>query len=305
MKNQRLKAYARLPFIFGGASLSGKGGGYGFGEISESDSQDLLHFAYDQEIRVFDTAPIYGFGESEKRIGQFCKSKRENCFIISKGGVSWHSSKRVNMTNSPDVIEKMLHDSLRRLDSDYIDLYMIHWPDPHVDIRHPMEVLSRAKEKGIIKHLGLCNTNRDEISKATEIDSIEFIQSECNVFNQDPYLEIESILKEKEITFMSWGSLDKGILTKRVDRNRKFDSYDARSWAPWWKKMDKESKWKKVEELEKLCKKHEISLLKYALHHNLNFSYLDYVLCGPKSRTQLEQIISVLETPIHPEIYES
>ncbi|MFZ8932844.1 MAG: aldo/keto reductase [Bacteriovoracaceae bacterium] len=304
MKNQILNEYSELPFIFGGASLSGDSGGYGFGQISSKDSQQLLEFCYESSLRVFDTAPIYGFGESEETIGSFVKGKREDCFLISKGGVSWHNSKRVNMTNEPKVIETMIHESLTRLNTDYIDLYMIHWPDERVDIRRALEVLVKAKEKEKIKHIGLCNTNLDDINKANELERIQFIQSELNYFNQAPYNDTKDYLQNEDVTFMSWGTLDKGILTKRAHKQRKYDSSDARSWAPWWKKMDKNSKYERVEKLEKSLLNYGVSLLEFALHYNLSFEYLDYVLVGAKKPQQLYEIVKALKKEIPKELKE-
>ena len=125
---QLLKRLSKLPLAFGGAAISGEGGGYGFGDISESAAIDLLKEAYDLGFTIFDTAPIYGFSLSEKRMGKAFKSMRDKVFIVSKSGVTWNESKRVDMTNDPKVARLMLEQSLRDLESDYIDLYMIHWP---------------------------------------------------------------------------------------------------------------------------------------------------------------------------------
>jgi len=164
-----LNSISKIPLAFGGAAISGEGGGYGFGDINENDSIELLNSAYDKGIRIFDTAPIYGFGLSEVRMGKAFKQTRDKVFIVSKSGVTWGENKRVDMTNDPVVTTKMLEQSLRDLQSDYIDLYMIHWPDTRVDIRRPLEVLAKAKHQGKIKHIGLCNTNIADLEKGSEI----------------------------------------------------------------------------------------------------------------------------------------
>lgn len=283
-----------LPLGFGGASISGEGAGYGFGDITEDQAIALLHEAKDLGIRIFDTAPIYGFGLSEKRMGKAFKSMRDDVFLVSKSGVTWHENKRVDMSNDPKITQKMLEQSLRDLDSDYIDLFMIHWPDEKVDIRKPLEVLAKAKSEGKIKHIGLCNTNLEELNKASEIDSIEAVQNQLNLFERES-LELFDYLAENKISFMSWGTLDKGILTGRVDRDRKFDKSDCRSWAPWWKGMDKESRYKAMEKINPLLKEHGHSGLELALGHNLSYEEVSTLLCGARNSQQLNGLVKALD----------
>jgi myo-inositol catabolism protein IolS len=292
---QLLKEISPLPLGFGGASISGEGGGYGFGDISEADAISLLNEAKSRGVKIFDTAPIYGFGLSEQRIGKAFKQVREEVFIISKSGVNRHENKRVDMSNSPDVTQKMLEQSLRDLQSDYLDLFMIHWPDSKVDIRQPLEVLSKAKSQGKIKHIGLCNTNLEDLEKAKEIDRIEAVQSQLNIFERDVEQDIFPYLKENNISFMSWGTLDKGILTKRVDKSRTFDKSDCRSWAPWWKEMDKETRYEKVRKYWPLLEENGHSGLEMAIAHNLSYPEVSTVLCGAKNHDQLNSLMNAFE----------
>jgi myo-inositol catabolism protein IolS len=292
---QLLKTISKVPLAFGGAAISGEGGGYGFGDITEGQSIELLLKAYDQGIRIFDTAPIYGFGLSEIRMGRAFKDIREKVFIVSKSGVTWGDNKRVDMTNDPIVTTKMLEQSLRDLQSDYIDLYMIHWPDPRVDIRRPLEVLAKAKHQGKIKHIGLCNTNMDDLIKGSEIERIEVVQSEFNFFQKDASVNLFPYLKENNISFMSWGTLDKGILTGRVDEKRKFEASDCRSWAPWWKNADNKSKFDAMKKIWPLLDSHKHSGLELALSHNLHFEDLSVALCGAKNLEQLSSLFKALD----------
>lgn len=294
---QLLKTLGPLPLAFGGAAISGEGGGYGFGDISESDSIELLLLSYDKGIRIFDTAPIYGFGLSEKRIGKAFKNNREKVFLVSKCGVTWHDNKRVDMTNDPKIAERMLIQSLRDLNTDYIDLYMIHWPDKRVDIRQTMEVLAKAKREGKIKHIGLCNTYVDDLNKAFEVERIEVVQSEFNFFtNKFITTEIFPYLRERNMSFMSWGTLDKGILTGRVDEKRKaYDKSDCRSWAPWWKETNNLDKFEAMKRLYPLMDKYSHTGTHLALGFNTSFPELSLAICGAKSPQQLESLINSLK----------
>jgi aryl-alcohol dehydrogenase-like predicted oxidoreductase len=291
---QLLKSISSLPIAFGGAAISGEGGGYGFGNISESESIALLHLAYENGIRIFDTAPIYGFGLSEIRMGKAFKDMREKVFLVSKSGVTWHENKRVDMNNDPKIAEKMIEQSLKDLKTDYIDLYMIHWPDNKVDIRKTLEVLSKAKQQGKILHIGLCNTNLEDLNKAFEIDRVEVVQSEFNFFtNKYVTTELFPFIKERNMSFMSWGTLDKGILTGRVDEKRKnYDSTDCRSWAPWWKEADNSKKFEVMKKLwDKLDEKHYTGL-ELALAYNFSHPELSVSICGARDTKQLNSLIA-------------
>ncbi len=285
----------KLPICFGGGSISGEGRGYGFGDISAKDSIKLLKDSYDKGVEIFDTAPIYGFSTSEKRIGEAFCHMREKVFIVSKSGITWDLNKRVDLNNDPKVTEKMLEQTLRDLNSEYIDLYMIHWPDEKVDIRRPLEVLSRAKRLGKIKHIGLCNTNLDDLERASEIDTIEVVQSELNLFNRNSFFELKDYLDENTISFMGWGTFDKGIITGRVSKNRVFDKNDARSWAPWWKKSDKDKKIDKMEQVLDFLKDRGVTGAELAIAHNLSLSPIISVICGMRSISQLNSTIETLE----------
>lgn len=286
-----------MPVItFGGASLSGEGGGYGFGEMSELEAEKLIQAAFDNGITLFDTAPIYGFGLSEERLGRYLPKLAQ---IVSKSGVDWHESKRVNMSNAREVTEKMLHQSLKRLQRDSIDLYMVHWPDSRVDIRIPLEVLKNAQLAGKIKHIGLCNTNLIDLNKAKEICDIDAIQSELNLFNQMPF---DSLEKEWSDKFsMGWGTFDKGILTGRVQSDRRFSASDCRSWAPWWNKKEVLLKIERVQKLDYILKEFNLSLTQFCLHFNLNYYGLSTCLIGLKSPSDILEVVSNLQTTLSKE----
>ncbi len=289
-----LKNISKCPLCFGGAAISGEGGGYGFGNIDENSAISLLLEARDLGIVIFDTAPIYGFGLSEKRMGIAFNKIRESVFIISKCGVSWHPNKRVNMTNDPATSIKMLEQSLRDLKSDYIDLYMVHWPDKNIDIRKTFEILSRPKESGKINHLGLCNTTLQDLHLAQQIDKVEVVQSEFNIFNRKASELFNYLLKEG-ISFMSWGTFDKGIITETVFEDKIYDKSDARSWAPWWDKKANRKKKASIQKIKPKITEAGFSKQEFAIGHNLGHKEISHVICGIKTSAQLKSAIKALD----------
>jgi aryl-alcohol dehydrogenase-like predicted oxidoreductase len=281
--------------IFGGAALSGEGRGYGFGPISENDAISLVRYSYEAGVRLFDTAPIYGFGLSEKRLAKALKNY-DQAQIISKSGVGWHENLRVDMDNNPQKTQKMLEDSLRRLQRDYIDYYLIHWPDDKWDIRYPMEVLSKAKLEGKILHIGLSNTTSEDFLKAQEIDQIAMLQGECNLFTNENWEQIKDLVGANP--YCCWGTLDKGILTNFSGVDKNYDETDARRSAPWWKKNDVLLKLKKVKKLaeyfqEQGYSKSEIEnkILALCLNYPRSLSASTKVIVGMKNKNHVNSII--------------
>lgn len=275
---------------FGGAAISGEGGGYGFGDMTEADAEILLKQTWEAGINLYDSAPIYGFGLSEERLGKYLP---KDAIIVSKGGVDWHSTRRVNMSNDPKIIEKMLLESLKRLKREFIDIYMIHWPDKNIDIRRPLEVLRKYQEKSVIAHVGLCNTNLGDLTKAWEIGPITCLQSELNVLNTKAFDDLDE--EWKKYFSMGWGTLDKGILSGRVTENRKYDQSDARSWAPWWNKKEVLKKIERVKQLETILSDYNISLTQFCLHYNLNLYGISSCLIGLKNNQDLVELTSHLQ----------
>ena len=282
---------------FGGAAVSGPQGGYSFAGLKEEESISLLRQAFDSGLRLFDTAPIYGFGQSERSMGRAFKNCREKVFLSSKSGVSWSDKGRVYQSNNAELTRKMLEQSLRDLESDYIDLYMIHWPDPKVDIRIPMEVLAKARLEGKIKFIGLANTQREDLEQALEVDAIEVVQSQFNTLVSDR--EILERFKKLKIGFQSWGTLDKGILTGRVSQKRElakdYSRGDCRRKAPWWgqKEVLKKASW--VEKIKPIVEGFGHSLLEWAMGYNLVLHQVDQVLLGAHHFEQWQQIFKAAE----------
>lgn len=272
--------------IFGGASLSGEGGGYGFGSLSEIEAEKLIKSAWDIGLTQYDTAPIYGYGLSEERLGRYLPKSAKIC---TKGGVDWHPNRRVNMTNSPLVIDRMLSESLKRLGRDFIDLYMIHWPDPSTDIRLALEPVISWQKKGFIGHIGLANTHLEDLNKAQQVTSIHSVQIEGSYLAPDKAL---SLLPNIGNTMMSqsWGTLSKGILTGRVTMDRKFDQHDLRSWAPWWKKQNTQDLISKAQPFLNIANQFEVSPMNLAIRYNLRYLKFNQVLIGFKSPSDLLEL---------------
>ena len=141
-----------------GLGTWGLGGGW-FGSSDDGKAMDAIHASLDHGITLMDTAPAYGNGGSEELVGRALKGKREEVVIATKCGLVWQTPDQQDLDKclrKQSIIEEC-EQSLRRLQTDYIDLYQMHWPDVHTPIEESMEALMKLREQGKIRYIGCSN----------------------------------------------------------------------------------------------------------------------------------------------------
>lgn len=204
-------------------------GGHGWGDVSENNLIKAVHLAIDEGVNFFDNADTYGLGKSEETLGKALKGKRDKAIIATKFGVRVEGGK-TTYDNSPEWIEKALFASLARLNTDYIDLYQVHYRDGITPITSVIEKLSVMKEKGYIRYFGLSNIHSNDIAELKEhIGSFISFQDEYSLACRKNETDIMRISEELELTPLTWGSLGQGILTGKYDANSTFGQDDRRS----------------------------------------------------------------------------
>ncbi|RDG32780.1 aldo/keto reductase [Oceanispirochaeta sp. M1] len=198
-ENRLTKRIGRLaPYSFGSWAL----GGEYWGEQDHKDSVRAIHRALTLGVSHFDTAPVYGKGRSEQLLGQQLRKIRND---ISLGTKVFYSD--------PDKMVESFHTSLKRLMTDYIDIFYIHWPLSDCDMRPGMEALEKLRKEGRIRAIGVSNFTIPQIEMLEEAGEVDVFQGGYNIFW--PKLEEKLIpwLKENNIGFIPYGVLAQGILT--------------------------------------------------------------------------------------------
>lgn len=204
-------------------------GGHGWGDVSENNLINAVHTAIDNGVNFIDTADTYGLGKSEETLGKALKGKREQVVIATKFGVRVENGKTF-YDNSPAWIDKAVEGSLKRLGTDYIDLYQIHYRDNKTDISEVICKLEQLKEKGYIRYYGLSNIHKEDKSELnTHKGKFVSFQDEYSLACRKNERDILELSDKLELTPLTWGSLGQGILTGKYDINVKFDSNDRRS----------------------------------------------------------------------------
>lgn len=289
LKNSELRV-SRL--CMGGCPM----GGYGWGQVEEHELVDAVNAALDQGINFFDTADTYGLGQSEKTLGKALGNRRKDAVIATKFGVRVENG-RTFYDNSPQWIREACESSLKRLGTDYIDLYQVHYRDGVTPIGEVLQALEQLRSQGKIRYFGLSNLrSRDipelESSKGKFLSFQNQYSLACRDFEQD-ILELSQRL---EMTPMTWGSLGQGILTGKYDKNVTFGSDDRRSRAIYvnfyGEKLLKNLEI--VECLRKIAASHEIPVSAAAVRFILDYLPGSVVLCGVKRPAQILETAKTL-----------
>ncbi len=222
LKNSGIKV-SRL--CMGGCPM----GQYGWGEVQEQELIDAVHIAVENGVTMFDTADTYGLGKAEETLAKALGENRKNVVIASKFGVRVENGKTF-YDNSADYIEKALSASLKRLKTDYIDLYQVHYRDGVTPIAEIIDALERQKAKGKIRAYGLSNIHTGDLAEL-RLYAGKFVsmQDEYSLACRKNEGDLITLANELSLTPMTWGSLGQGVLTGKYTAESVFGKNDRRS----------------------------------------------------------------------------
>ena len=201
---------------------------YGPGDDTESIA--TIHRAIELGVTFFDTADVYGPFKNEELVGRAIKGKREKLMIATKFGIVRDPAdpKARGVNGKPEYIRKSCESSLRRLGTDYIDLYYQHRVDPNTPIEETVGGLADLVKEGKIRHIGLSEASVKTIRRAAKVHSITALQTEYSLWSRDPEDEILATCRELGIGFVAYSPLGRGFLTGQIKRFEDFAPDDFR-----------------------------------------------------------------------------
>jgi aryl-alcohol dehydrogenase-like predicted oxidoreductase len=208
-------------------------GGWMWGGSEESISIQTIRAALDQGVTLIDTAPVYGFGRSEEIVGRALQAGglRGRAVIATKAGLEWHDAK-VFRNASRERITRELDDSLRRLRTDYIDIYQVHWPDPLVPMEETAAAMRLLYEQGKIRAIGVSNFSVAQMEAFRRVAPLHVLQSPYNLFERGIEADILPYCRANNIAVLAYGALCRGLLSGRVQRDTTFTGDDLRRTDP-------------------------------------------------------------------------
>jgi aryl-alcohol dehydrogenase-like predicted oxidoreductase len=212
-------------------------GGWMWGGTDEAESIRTIHAALDKGINLIDTAPVYGFGRSEEIVGKAVKEYggRPDLFISTKVALEWTDDGKVFRNSTPERISREIDDSLRRLQTDYIDIYYIHWPDPLVPFEETADAMNRLVKEGKIRAIGVSNYSPEQMAAFRKVAPIHVSQPPYNIFEREIEADVKPYCNDNGIALMTYGALCRGLLSGKMSRDRQFKGDDLRQFDPKFK----------------------------------------------------------------------
>lgn len=254
--------------------------------LDEEQGKDVVRQAINHGINLLDTAYIYGPERSEELVGEVVKEyPREQIKIATKGSHEFDENQEVHQNNQPEYLKQQVENSLKRLQTDYIDLYYIHFPDDNTPKDQAVAALQELKEQGKIKAIGVSNFTLDQLKEANKDGYVDVVQLEYNLLHR----ENEAVLQycvDHLITFIPYFPLASGILAGKYDENTKFSDHRTtrRDFIP----GVFEENVRRVKALESLAAAHQTSIANIVLAFYLTRPAIDVIIPGAKQNKSLK-----------------
>jgi methylglyoxal reductase len=282
-------------------------GGWMWGGTQESEAIRAIHAALDAGINLIDTAAIYGFGSSEEIVGKALKDRRDQAVIATKCGmvagtkagspkfrstalgISEHGHIEARIYNHPDSIRDEVEWSLRRLQTDHIDLYQTHWQDPTTPIDDTMDALLSLKQAGKIRAIGVCNASVDQMRQYASRGELDSDQEKYSMLDRSLEAEQLPFCREQRIAVLAYSPLAMGLLTGKLGSEREFAAGDVRSMRPRFSKENRAKVAGMLGELKPIADRHKLTLGQLVIAWTASQPGLTHVLCGARTPEQASE----------------
>jgi aryl-alcohol dehydrogenase-like predicted oxidoreductase len=266
-----------------------------WGGSNESDAIKAIHTALDRGINLIDTAPVYGFGRSEEIVGKALAvgDRRKRAFIATKVGLDWKDGKPFRNASKTRII-KEAEDSLRRLQTDVIDLYQVHWPDPHTPLAEVAEAMGELHRAGKVRAIGVSNFSPAQMEEFRKVAPLHTAQPPYNLFERAIEQDVLPYCRDRDIAVLAYGSLCRGLLSGSMSKSSQFTGDDLRKNDPKFLAPRFEQYLAAVEKLDQFAREHYgRRVIQLAVRWVLDRGERNIALWGARRADQLAPIADV------------
>jgi aryl-alcohol dehydrogenase-like predicted oxidoreductase len=270
-------------------------GGFMWGGTDEAESIRTVHSAIDQGINLIDTAPVYGFGRSEEIVGKaLAEIGRDKALIATKAGLDWRDSNPFRNA-SRARIQKEIEDSLRRLRTDVIDIYQVHWPDPRTPIEETAQAMADLHRAGKVRTVGVSNFSVEQMRAFSAVVPLHTAQPPYNLFERESEKDVLPYCRENDVATLAYGSLCRGLLSGRMKADTTFTGDDLRRTDPKFQSPRFQQYLQATERLGALAREtYGKSILHLAVRWVLDQQPLSIALWGARRPGQLDGVADIM-----------
>jgi aryl-alcohol dehydrogenase-like predicted oxidoreductase len=278
-----------------------------YGRIDETQFQQAVQRAIDSGINCFDTAEAYGMGVSEQALARALGTHRRDVIVVTKFGVGYDEAPN-RRDSSRQRVMASIEKSLRNLQTDHVDVYLVHWPDINTPFEETMRALDDIVRQGKARYIGVSNFRLEQLEACMQLRRIDVVQYAWNMFDRRMQSEIFPYCAAKELGVMAYGSLAYGMLTGSFHADMQFDESDWRSRSGNLGSLNLfrtlfgpehfPRNLKAVEELKTLAKGYRKTLPQFALRWTLSNPVVSTALVGFRQPTEVEENLGALEWTI-------
>jgi aryl-alcohol dehydrogenase-like predicted oxidoreductase len=269
-------------------------GGWMWGGTDEAESIATIRAAFEHGINIVDTAPVYGFGRSEEIVGKAIAEARlrSDVLIATKAGLQWDGAK-VSRNASRARILREVDDSLRRLRTDYIDIYQVHWPDPLITIEETADAMHLLLAQGKIRAIGVSNFSVVQMERFRRVAPLHVLQPPYNLFERGIETDLLPYCRENKIAMLGYGALCRGLLSGRMQPDTVFDGDDLRRADPKFQEPRFEQYLAAVTRLDRLAQRFGKRVIHLAVRWMLDQG-ITTALWGARHPDQLQPVDEVI-----------
>ena len=274
-------------------------GGWMWGGTDAARSEAAIQAAVDEGVTLVDTAPAYGQGLAEEIVGRALRGRRHEVVLATKCGLVWHTRKgrhffdvdgrAVHRYLGRDAIVHEVEQSLRRLNTDYIDHYITHWQDPTTPVAETMEALESLKSAGKIRSIGASNTSPEELAAYVAVGGLDAVQEEYSLLKRDIETTLLPMCRRHGVSALSYSSLGLGLLTGKIGPERRFTGDDLREDNPRFSVANRTKVARFMTSIAPICEAHDASPAQVIVAWTLQQPGITFSLCGARSAEQARE----------------
>jgi len=297
---------AVTPIAFGAWAI----GGWMWGGAEEQAAIEAIRASFDAGITTIDTAPVYGFGKSESLVGRAMEGiPRDKYQILTKYGLNWKTPEgefhldttdgdgkpvRVFKNSSRTKVIQECEDSLKRLKTDYVDLFQIHWPDPTTPIQETMEAVATLIRQGKVRAAGVCNYAVTQVEEALETLDIVSNQVPYSLVNRGIEKDVVPQALKNGMSIIPYSPLQRGLLTGKIKRDHTFNEGDTRKGNKFYRAKNVDNVNKLLHAIKPIADAHGATLAQLVINWTTRQPAMDCVLVGARDKTQVRDNVRAL-----------